>query len=336
MRLANVSFRYGRRAPWVLKDVHLDLPEGTVAEVAGRNGAGKSTLLRLMAGVARPARGSITGRPPVVGYAPEIFPTAQPFTVSTYLAWIAGIRGAKPTAITPWVERLGMTPLLDTPLTDLSKGSAQKVGLAQALLASPGLLILDEPFSGLDRQSRAELPLAIEELRATGAIIIVSDHQNGLADLPRTLHLTVENHTTEIHTPENHTPATHNPATHGTETHSTETQAAGARGTETRDTETQAVGTRDAGTRETGVHTTGIRAAGPHAAEIRAAGLHAAEIRGTDARTGEDITARTLAAGDGEPARAVIEVRVEPGEAEAVLGKLRAEGYQADLREDPS
>ncbi|MFC4591785.1 ABC transporter ATP-binding protein [Sphaerisporangium corydalis] len=195
MRLANLSFRYARRAPWVLHDVDLDLPPGTIAEVTGRNGAGKSTLLRLLAGTARPTRGSITARPPVVGYAPEIFPVAQPFTVTAYLSHMAAVRGIPATTIGPWAERLGMTSLLDVPLGDLSKGSAHKVGLAQALLAPPGLLILDEPFSGLDEQTRAELPALVDEVAAAGGIVVVSDHQNGLAGHPGVTHLTLENGT---------------------------------------------------------------------------------------------------------------------------------------------
>ncbi|MCW2881593.1 MAG: transporter related protein [Sphaerisporangium sp.] len=199
MRLANLSFRYARRAPWVLQQVDLDLPPGTVAEVTGRNGAGKSTLLRLLAGATRPSRGSITGRPPIVGYAPEIFPVDQPFTVTAYLSHMADVRGVPARAIEAWAERLGMTPLLEVPLGDLSKGSAHKVGLAQALLAPPGLLILDEPFSGLDEQTRAELPGLIDEISTAGGIVVVSDHQNGLAGHPGVTHLTMENGTVLAH-----------------------------------------------------------------------------------------------------------------------------------------
>ncbi|WP_214413416.1 ABC transporter ATP-binding protein [Sphaerisporangium fuscum] len=193
MRLANLSFRYGRRAPWILQDVDLDLPPGTIAEVTGRNGAGKSTLLRLFAGTTPPTRGSVADRPPVVGYAPEIFPVEQPFTVAAYLAHMAAVRGVPVTAIDPWVERLGMAALLGTPLGDLSKGSAHKVGLAQALLPRPGLLVLDEPFSGLDKQTNSELPQIIGELAALGGIVVLSDHQSGLAGRPGLTRLTVEN-----------------------------------------------------------------------------------------------------------------------------------------------
>ncbi|GLW04906.1 hypothetical protein Misp01_00360 [Microtetraspora sp. NBRC 13810] len=192
MRLSNVSFRYMRRGPWVLREVELDLRPGEVVEIVGRNGAGKSTLLKLLAGALRPTRGSVVDRPPVVGYAPDAFPTGQPFTVAAYLAAVARIRGVAGPG--PWPERLGMTELLDLPLGDLSKGSAHKVGLAQALLASPGLLILDEPFAGLDAQTRAELPVIAGEIAAAGGIVVVSDHQGGLRDLASRRRLSVVDH----------------------------------------------------------------------------------------------------------------------------------------------
>lgn len=185
MRLNDVAFRYHRRSPWVLRNVTLSLPPGTVTEVTGRNGAGKSTLLRLMAGIRRPRAGTIENRPARVGYAPERFPVEQPFTVSGYLSHMAAIRGVSGTTVTAWAERLDFGALLDVRLSELSKGSAQKVGLAQALIADPGLLILDEPFAGLDAAARRTLPVLITELAAQGTTVIVSDHQRCLETLPQ-------------------------------------------------------------------------------------------------------------------------------------------------------
>ncbi|GAA3114903.1 hypothetical protein GCM10010466_02430 [Planomonospora alba] len=198
MRLSDVSFRYSRRGPWILRDVGLSLAPGTVAEVTGRNGAGKSTLLRLLAGIVPASRGSVTGRPHVVGYAPDVFPADQPFTVSAYLAHLARIRRVPSSAGTALAERLNAAHLLDQPLGDLSKGSAQKVGLIQALLAPPGLLILDEPFAGLDEQTRAELPAIIGEVAADGGAVVVSDHQNQLREFPGAAHWLVADGTVTV------------------------------------------------------------------------------------------------------------------------------------------
>jgi ABC-type uncharacterized transport system ATPase subunit len=91
----------------------------------------------------------------------------------------------------PWAERLGMSHLLGLRLGELSKGSAHKVGLTQALMCGPGLLILDEPFAGLDADTRETLPSIITELSESGAIVVASDHQGGLRQLPSVRHWTV-------------------------------------------------------------------------------------------------------------------------------------------------
>ncbi|GII80503.1 hypothetical protein Sru01_54850 [Sphaerisporangium rufum] len=278
MRITDLSFRYGRRAPWVLTDVSFELPPGTVAEVTGGNGAGKSTLLRLLAGAVPPGRGSITGRPPVVGYAPEIFPVEQAFTARAYLGHLAAVRDRPAAAMDLWAERLGLTDLLDTPLRDLSKGSAHKVGLVQALLAPPGLLVLDEPFSGLDERTRAELPLIAAEVAAAGGIVVVSDHQHGLAGHPGLLRLTVAAGTVTVTT--------------------FETGLVEARTLEARTTE-------------------------PRTEAAAAAGLGAGRAAPAGEPDGEPVP---------HPRQAVVEVLVDAADAEAVVGKLRADGYQARLR----
>ena len=195
MQLSSVAFRYGRRAPWVLRDVDFTLPSGRILEITGPNGAGKSTLLRVMAGLLRPGRGTVQGRPAVVGFAPERFPAAQPFTVTDYLRHQARIRRAPLAAALDWANRLGLDELLDTRLPELSKGSAQKVGLVQALFPGPGLLILDEPFAGLDPATREALPAILGTLAEEGTAVVVSDHQATLRDMPDISRLRVSGHT---------------------------------------------------------------------------------------------------------------------------------------------
>ncbi|TDD01895.1 ATP-binding cassette domain-containing protein [Nonomuraea deserti] len=181
MRLSHVSFRYRWRDPLIIEDADAELSPGDVIELTGANGAGKSTLLRLLAGLARPTAGTITGRPAVVGFAPDRFPAGQPFTVTQYLRHMSRVRGGAPWE--PWAERLALSHLLGLPLGELSKGSAHKVGLVQALMAEPGLLILDEPFAGLDADTREALPAIATEVAAGGGIVIASDHQAGLRAL---------------------------------------------------------------------------------------------------------------------------------------------------------
>ncbi|TDE51194.1 ATP-binding cassette domain-containing protein [Nonomuraea mesophila] len=202
MRLSHVSFRYRRRDPLVIADADAELTPGDVIELTGVNGAGKSTLLRLLAGLARPSAGTITGRPSIVGFAPDRFPTAQPFTVTRYLRHMSRVRGGA--RWEPWAERLDMGHLLDSPLGELSKGSAHKVGLAQALMAEPQLLILDEPFAGLDADTREALPAIAGEVAARGGIVIAGDHQGGLRSLPGVRHWTLSSGHLKENAPDPH------------------------------------------------------------------------------------------------------------------------------------
>ncbi|MEU4158740.1 ATP-binding cassette domain-containing protein [Actinoplanes sp. NPDC026670] len=198
MRFDDVWFRYARRAPWTLHEVGATIDPGRTIVVLGRNGAGKSTLLQLAAGVLRPTRGVVRDRPAVVGWVPERFPATQPFTTFGYLSAMAEIRGLPSATADPWIERLGLTPHADTPLAELSKGTAQKVGLAQALLTPPGLLVLDEPWEGLDAPSRELIPQIVAEVTAAGGTVLVSDHRGEIANLPDALHWTIADGTLHV------------------------------------------------------------------------------------------------------------------------------------------
>ncbi len=190
MRLHDLWIRYGPRSPWVLREIHAELLPGQVGIVVGRNGAGKSTLLSSVAGIRPESRGTILARPGVVGWVPERFAAAQPFTAEAYLTRMAKVRGltraAGRSAVDHWAERLHLTPFLSTKMSQLSKGSAQKVGLAQALLVPPRLLVLDEPWEGLDAQTREQIPAIIGEVTAEGGMVLVSDHRGETVKMPHT------------------------------------------------------------------------------------------------------------------------------------------------------
>ncbi|WP_328380419.1 ATP-binding cassette domain-containing protein [Streptomyces sp. NBC_00440] len=179
MRLEAVGRRYGLGGPWVLRGVVLDLPARALVRVEGPNGSGKSTLLRLLAGIDTPTAGRITGRPRTA-YVPERFSAALPFTATGYLVHLGRIHGLRradaAARAEEWLTRFGAVGHARTPLGELSKGTAQKVAVAQALLAGPELLILDEAWTGLDTAARAELDRAVAERVAAGATAVFVDH----------------------------------------------------------------------------------------------------------------------------------------------------------------
>ncbi|WP_237536480.1 ATP-binding cassette domain-containing protein [Streptomyces sp. SID5785] len=179
LALRRVGRRYGLGGPWVLRDVDLDVEAGTLVRVRGANGSGKSTLLRVIAGLDAPGEGRVLGRPRTA-YVPERFPAALPFTALAYLTHLGRIHGlARAEAARrarEQLERFGAAAYAGTPLAELSKGSSQKVAVAQALLAAPELLVLDEAWTGLDPAARAELDRAVAERTAAGGAVVYVDH----------------------------------------------------------------------------------------------------------------------------------------------------------------
>jgi ABC-2 type transport system ATP-binding protein len=179
MRLEAVGKRYGVRQPWVVRDVSADVPGGRLIRVEGPNGSGKSTLLRVVAGVTMASRGRVSGRPHT-GYVPERFPGGLPFSGREYLLHLARVHGLRGDAgrrrVDEWLERLGATGYAAAPLRALSKGMCQKIAIAQALLSRPGLLVLDEAWTGLDVTARGTLDDAVAERVAAGGAVLFVDH----------------------------------------------------------------------------------------------------------------------------------------------------------------
>ncbi len=179
MRLQAVGKRYGLRQPWVVRGVSQELAAGRLIKIEGPNGSGKSTLLRVMAGVTAPSAGRVTGRPRA-GYVPERFPGGLAFSAREYLTHMSRIHGlggaAVPGAVDEWLERLGATEYAGSPLRTLSKGMCQKVAIAQAFLARPGLMVLDEAWTGLDLAARGALDSAVADRLSQGATVVFVDH----------------------------------------------------------------------------------------------------------------------------------------------------------------
>jgi ABC-2 type transport system ATP-binding protein len=176
--------RYGRTGPWVLCGIDATVEHGGIVRVSGPNGAGKSTLLRIVAGACLPSGGTRRVAPGVaVGYAPERAAPPGGFMSARYLDHHARIRGldaaTRRRQVDELAERLGCGPALRQRLGALSKGTLRKVVVAQALLGGPGLLVLDEPFAGLDVDARAAVADLLAERARDGAAVVLSDHRQG-------------------------------------------------------------------------------------------------------------------------------------------------------------
>lgn len=151
----------------VLRDVTLSIPEGQVLGLLGPNGAGKSTLMKILIGLWRADSGSVAV-PERIGYLPENNPLYDEMYVAEYLEFMAGLtlnsEALNGAAINTLIERVGLTPERHKHIRELSKGYRQRVGLAQALLGNPQLLILDEPTTGLDPNQLVEIRALIRDL----------------------------------------------------------------------------------------------------------------------------------------------------------------------------
>jgi ABC-2 type transport system ATP-binding protein len=171
-----------------------DVPEGAVYGLLGPNGAGKSTTIRMVMDIIRPDSGEIAllGRRPdsgvkaEVGYLPEERGLYRKMKVLEVLEFQGSIKGATPRDArrdgAAWLERLGLSDWKDKKVEELSKGMQQKVQFAAAMLGRPRLLILDEPFSGMDPVNQNLFKDLLLELNRSGVTIVFSTHQMDTAE----------------------------------------------------------------------------------------------------------------------------------------------------------
>lgn len=161
------------------EDVHIDVSPGEIVAVLGANGSGKSTLLKMISGLLRPTTGSIAldGGPPLdarsrvgyVGHEPHLYPA---LTAAENLAFFARLYAQSPD-VDGWISDAGLGHRHDATVSSLSRGETQKLAIARALLHDPDLLLLDEPFTGLDEASADALP---DRVARPGRTIILVSH----------------------------------------------------------------------------------------------------------------------------------------------------------------
>ena len=188
LEIENLTKRYGQHT--VVDDLSFRCVPGEVLGFLGPNGAGKSTTMKMVTGFVPPSAGrvsvcgldidqaSLEARR-CIGYLPEGAPCYPEMTPSSFLEFIADIRGLTPaerkTRLDSVIEALHLGPVLNESIDTLSKGFKRRVGLAQAILHDPKVLILDEPTDGLDPNQKHEVRELIRSM-ATNKLIVLSTH----------------------------------------------------------------------------------------------------------------------------------------------------------------
>ncbi|MDW0111050.1 ABC transporter ATP-binding protein [Sporosarcina aquimarina] len=187
LQIEHVTKRFGDFT--AVDDLSLTVDKGTMYGFLGANGAGKTTTFRMILGLLTPNEGHITwnGKPisyatsPQIGYLPEERGLYPKMKVEEQLLFLAELRGMKRAdakkEIGGWLDRFEVPQYLNKKVEELSKGNQQKIQVIAALLHKPKLLILDEPFSGLDPVNVEMLKKAILDIRNSGATIVFSSHR---------------------------------------------------------------------------------------------------------------------------------------------------------------
>lgn len=187
LEIRDLSKRYGKKT--AVRDVNLTITPG-VWGLIGANGAGKTTLMRMLTGILTPSSGRVLydgidtsdlgeAYRDALGYLPQNFGFYPEFNVVDYLEYVATLKGLGRRAyrgkIDELLELLNLTEVRKKPIKKLSGGMQRRVGIAQALLNDPDILILDEPTSGLDPGERVRFRNLLSEF-AQGRIVLISTH----------------------------------------------------------------------------------------------------------------------------------------------------------------
>jgi ABC-2 type transport system ATP-binding protein len=188
--LDGVTKRFGALA--AVNQLSLTVPAGTIYGFIGPNGSGKTTTLRMIMRILHPDEGSITvlgehrfgAANDRVGYLPEERGLYKAMKVGDLLEFYAALKGRRDAGrlIHAWLERMGLRDWANKKIQALSKGMAQKVQFIATVIAAPELVLLDEPFSGLDPINVDVLREAIVDLRRNGATVIFSTHDMAVAE----------------------------------------------------------------------------------------------------------------------------------------------------------
>ncbi len=181
----NVSLTLGKTQ--ILKDINVEFEEGRIHGLIGRNGSGKTMLMKCICGFIKPTNGEITVDGKRVGKDVD-FPKDMGIIIETpgFIPYYSGYKNLKLLAglnnkigkeqVRESMKKVGLDPDLMRHVKKYSLGMRQRLGLAQAIMEDPQLLILDEPMNGLDKQGVADMRRYLLELKANGKTILIASH----------------------------------------------------------------------------------------------------------------------------------------------------------------
>jgi ABC-2 type transport system ATP-binding protein len=191
IRVQNVSKDFGQDQ--VLKNVTRDFETGKIHGIVGNNGSGKTVLMKCICGFLLPTEGKVIINGKRVGRDVD-FPPDLGLIIETpgFLPQMSGARNLEILAslnrkiglkeIAAAIRRVGLDPLLKKPVGKYSLGMRQRLGIAQAIMEDPALLVLDEPLNGLDKHGVLEMRTLIKDLRSEGKTILLASHNQGDID----------------------------------------------------------------------------------------------------------------------------------------------------------
>lgn len=187
LEISNIKKKFD--STYAVNDISLTVGKGEMFGMLGANGAGKTTTFRMILGLLDPTEGDVTWdgkritykRTHLVGYLPEERGLFPKLTVKEQLLYLMSLKGMKKKEIIKelrlWLERFQVLDYENKKIEELSKGNQQKIQFISAVLHKPELLILDEPFSGLDPVNSEMLKEAVLDLHREGTTIVFSSHQ---------------------------------------------------------------------------------------------------------------------------------------------------------------
>ena len=186
--IEKLTKRYGEAT--IFEQVDLTLHPGTISGLVGENGCGKTTLMRCICGFTKPTEGRVTVLDQVIGKDVDFAPSTgviiensgflNHYSARQNLALLADISGkADKRRIDEVIRLVGLDPDSKKHLGQYSLGMTQRLAIAQAIMEDPDILILDEPFNGLDKQGQADIHDLLQSLKAQGKTILLASHSAG-------------------------------------------------------------------------------------------------------------------------------------------------------------